>query len=195
VVAIVHQEGEFHRRLTCALACGVCAMHLYEYLRPGDARLRVAVDLVTRLLAGQPNGMPPAEDENDRLFAAMWEVEKARVGEEGKKNRSVVLLAIDAVVLLCRAMLGRLEGEPQDDVDIEAFQACWYTAEAVELAFREERGAATSVIPTSVVIERYSSPGVETIVFPFTRIETDDYILLEAKYLNAEGKVPVGGPY
>ena len=44
-------------------------------------------------------------------------------------------------------------------------------------------------------IERYSSPGVEIIVFPFTRIETDDYILLEAKYPNAEGKVPVGGPY
>jgi hypothetical protein len=44
-------------------------------------------------------------------------------------------------------------------------------------------------------IEWYSGPGVEIIVFPFTRIETDDYIFLEAKYPNVEGKVPVGGPY
>jgi hypothetical protein len=44
-------------------------------------------------------------------------------------------------------------------------------------------------------IERYSSPGAEIIVFPFTRIATDDYVLLEAKYPNAEGKVPIGGPY
>jgi hypothetical protein len=151
VAAIVHQEDQFHRRLSCALACGRCAMHLYEHLRPGDPRLRVAVALVSRLLAGQLNGVPPVGDESDRLFTAMWEVEKARVGEEGEKNRSIVLLAIDAIVLLCRAALGGLEGEPQDDLDIEAFQACWYTAQAVERAFREEHGTATSVIPTAVV--------------------------------------------
>ena len=30
---------------------------------------------------------------------------------------------------------------------------------------------------------------------PFTHIETDEYILLEAKYPNAKGEVPIGGPY
>jgi hypothetical protein len=44
-------------------------------------------------------------------------------------------------------------------------------------------------------IEQHSRRGGEIVVFPFTRIETDDYVLLEAKYPNAEGKVPVGGPY
>ncbi len=44
-------------------------------------------------------------------------------------------------------------------------------------------------------VDRYSRPGGEIYVFPFTRIEADEYILLQAKYPNAEGKVPIGGPY
>lgn len=44
-------------------------------------------------------------------------------------------------------------------------------------------------------IEQHRRLGAEIIVFPFTRIEKDEYILLEAKYPNAEGKVPIGGPY
>ena len=44
-------------------------------------------------------------------------------------------------------------------------------------------------------IKQHSRRGGEIVVFPFTRIDTDDYVLLEAKYPNAEGKVPVGGPY
>jgi len=44
-------------------------------------------------------------------------------------------------------------------------------------------------------IEQHSRRGGEIVVFPFTGIETDDHVLLEAKYPNAEGKVPVGGPY
>jgi hypothetical protein len=44
-------------------------------------------------------------------------------------------------------------------------------------------------------IEQHSRRGGESVVFPFTRIETDDYVLLEAKYPDTEGKVPVSGPY
>ena len=44
-------------------------------------------------------------------------------------------------------------------------------------------------------VDRYSRPGGEIYVFPFTHIEADEYLLLQAKYPNAEGKVPIGGPY
>lgn len=37
--------------------------------------------------------------------------------------------------------------------------------------------------------------GSEIIVFPFTTIEADKYVLVKAKYSNSEGKVPLGGPY
>jgi hypothetical protein len=44
-------------------------------------------------------------------------------------------------------------------------------------------------------VDRYSRPGGEIYVFPFTRIGTEEYILLQGKYPNAEGKVPIGGAY
>jgi hypothetical protein len=44
-------------------------------------------------------------------------------------------------------------------------------------------------------VARYKRPGGAIYVFPFTHIEADEYILLEAKYPNAKGEVPIGGPY
>ncbi len=44
-------------------------------------------------------------------------------------------------------------------------------------------------------VARYRRPGGAIYVFPFTHIETDEYMLLEAKYPNARGEVPIGGPY
>jgi hypothetical protein len=44
-------------------------------------------------------------------------------------------------------------------------------------------------------IPRYWRPGGAIYVFPFTHIESDEYVLLEAKYPNARGEVPIGGPY
>jgi hypothetical protein len=44
-------------------------------------------------------------------------------------------------------------------------------------------------------VARYRRPGGEIYVFPFTCIEADEYILFQAKYPNAKGEVPIGGPY
>jgi hypothetical protein len=41
----------------------------------------------------------------------------------------------------------------------------------------------------------YRRTGGVIYVFPFTRIESGEYILVEAKYPNAKGEVPIGGPY
>jgi hypothetical protein len=44
-------------------------------------------------------------------------------------------------------------------------------------------------------VAHYGQAGGAIYVFPFTLIEADEYILLQAKYPDAEGRVPVGGPY
>src|SRR5690242_2009060 len=111
------EDNSYNQRLSTALSCARCAMHLYEFLRPGDARLRVAVDLVAQSLDGPSSHVLPAHDESTVLNSAMWQVEKAKVGAGGDEDRSVVLLAVNAVVLLCRARLGILEREPKDDLD------------------------------------------------------------------------------
>jgi len=78
----------------------------------------------------------------------MWEAEKARSGDD---EGNIISLAADAVVLLCRSELGRLESEPRDDLEIEAYQSCWYAAQAVERAFEAEQEATVPVIPISAV--------------------------------------------
>lgn len=45
------------------------------------------------------------------------------------------------------------------------------------------------------LIEEYRPLGSEIVVFPFTEIDAPDYRLIDAKYPNAEGKVPLGGAY
>jgi hypothetical protein len=135
-------------RLQCALACSHCAMHLYEYQHPGDSRLRVALDLLIQSLEDQFDGPAVPGVSGDQLVAAMWEVEKARAGDV---EESVVSMATGAVVFMCRAALGRLEGQSQEAIDIEAFQACWYAAQAIRRAFSDEPDGNTATASATLL--------------------------------------------
>jgi len=135
-------RGAAQQRLRCAFACSHCAMHIYEYLRPGDNRLCAALDSLAGYLAATPPTRPAGND----LVAAMWEAEQATAGAA---DESPVALATASVVLLCRAVLGHVEGEALADVEIEAFQACWYAAKATDMVLDEGEGQPT--IPTAVV--------------------------------------------
>lgn len=140
-------EDGYYQRLRCTLACSWCAVHLFEYVSPGDARLRFAVELVARSIDGHASNTSSI-DEHNNLHTAMWEAEKARSGDD---EGNIISLAADAVVLLCRSELGRLESEPRDDLEIEMYQSCWYAAQAVERAFEAKQEATVPVIPISAI--------------------------------------------
>ncbi|MDQ2831081.1 MAG: hypothetical protein M3Y74_18790 [Chloroflexota bacterium] len=138
----MNARGAAQERLRCAFACSRCAMHIYEHLRPGDNRLCAALDIIADYLAALPGGVAAGSD----LVAAMWEAEQAMAGAA---DESPVALATASVVLLCRAVLGHVEGEALADIEIEAFQACWYAAKATNTVLDEGEGQPT--IPTTIV--------------------------------------------
>ena len=45
------------------------------------------------------------------------------------------------------------------------------------------------------LLKDFSQPGGEVFVFPMKEISTKDHILVEAKYPNENGEVPIGGAY
>lgn len=140
--------GGTYERLCCALACAYGAVHLYDYVRPNDGRLRLALDLVTQYLAderGTASITAPENQCHDAIWNAMWDVQRAAAGEA---SESLIDPTTGAVILLCRAVVGRMEGEEPSEYEIEAFQACWYFATAVEHAFN---AANVLTIPDTVL--------------------------------------------